>query len=130
MDIPVQAILTMRKIKTVLPSLKAPNPKFLRSRVVYKISCPGFNACYVGQTARHIKTRFGEHATKKKQPVLIHFQVCNVGKPQLAQLNILAATTKNIALLETLEALFIEEIKPAVNTKDEFRGRALTIKVC
>ena len=29
----------------------------------------------------------------------------------------------------TLEALFIKDIKPSINTKDEFRSRALTIKI-
>ena len=29
----------------------------------------------------------------------------------------------------TLEVLFIKDVKPSINTKDEFRSRALTIKI-
>jgi len=31
--------------------------------------------------------------------------------------------------LMTLEALYIKSIKPSINTKDEYRSRALTIKI-
>jgi len=33
----------------------------LRSRVVYKLTCAGYNARYIGETTRHICTRVGEH---------------------------------------------------------------------
>ena len=48
----------VRKLKTTLPSLKPPVKKELRSRVIYKITCPGCTSCYVGQTRRHLVTRF------------------------------------------------------------------------
>ena len=125
----VQPVITMRKMKTTLPSLKAPVPIHLQSRVVYRITCPSCSACYVGQTARHVCTRFGEHKTKTKQAVRAHFDRCGAGRPDMTQLDILTYTTRSVEYLEALEALYIEELKPQVNTKDEYRMRTLTIKI-
>ena len=41
---------------------------------------------------------------------------------------ILASTSRGDKYLMTLEALFIQEIKPKLNTKDEFKSRILTLK--
>ena len=45
---PVQPIITLRKLKTVMPSLKTTTKFESRSRVVYKITCPGCDTYYVG----------------------------------------------------------------------------------
>ena len=55
----VRIIFTLKKLKTVLPQLKPQIPRMLRSGNVYQIDCPGCNARYVGQTVRHLQTRFG-----------------------------------------------------------------------
>ena len=47
---PVQPIVTLRKLKTVMPSLKTTTKFESRSRIVYKITCPGCDTCYVDQT--------------------------------------------------------------------------------
>ena len=125
---PVQSVLTLRKLKTCLPSLKAPVEVRLRSNTVYKITCPGCGACYVGQSSRHLCTRFAEHRTKKSQPVRIHFEECGVGQPTSDDLVILDQSFVSQQHLETLEALYIREMNPKINTKDEFRSRELTIK--
>ena len=52
-----------------VPSIKLRNffrfkdtfTQYLQSLVVYEFSCAGCNARYVGQTARHLKTRIAEH---------------------------------------------------------------------
>ena len=36
-------------------------PPGLRTSVVYKFLCAGRNACYVGETSRHLSTRVREH---------------------------------------------------------------------
>ena len=41
---------------------------------------------------------------------------------------ILGSTSRGDKHLMTLEALFIQEIKPHLNTKDEFKSRTLTLK--
>ena len=40
--------MMLKKLKTVLPSLKPRVPFVLRSRVVYKIKCPHCEVSYVG----------------------------------------------------------------------------------
>ena len=65
---PTQVILSLRKLKTYLPSLKAPIPMLLKSNVVYQVTCPRCETCYVGKTSRHTCIWFGEHRTKKKEP--------------------------------------------------------------
>ena len=126
---PIQSVLTLHKIRSYMPSLKCAVPRLLESRVVYKLSCPRCRACYVGRTSRHLLTRFGEHKTKKAQPVLKHFTACGLSKPSIEDIEILACASKGHLQLATLEALFIREINPALNTRDEFRDHELTIKV-
>ena len=123
----VNTAITLRKLKTVLPSLKSKVPKHLRSNVVYKIECPGCAASYVGQTFRHLTTRFTEHCNKKK-PVGAHFTHCIGTKPHLDDIKILDHTTKGTDFLETLEALHINEHCPEINTREEYRSRTLTLK--
>ena len=55
---PCAVIFTIRKLKTTLPSLKPCIEKMIRSGVVYQIKCPRCNSCYVGQTSRHLQSRF------------------------------------------------------------------------
>ena len=58
-------LLPSYKIKNSF-SVKDAIPKTVRSRVVYKFSCAGCNACYVGETNRHLATRGREHLTSDK----------------------------------------------------------------
>ena len=125
---PLQSILTMRKLKTVLPSLKSSTKEILRSRVVNKLTCPGCNTCYVGQTTRHLLTRFREHKNDKSGPVFKHFQECLGTRPNVEDIEVLCKGPKNYDTLLAIEALIIREIKPKLNTKDEYRSRELTIK--
>ena len=74
-EAPCTIIMTLRKLKTVLSSLKAPVKKMLRSGVVYKLSCPRCSACYVGQTSRHMQSRFREHV-KNQGPMEIYLTQC------------------------------------------------------
>ena len=69
-------------MRTFVSQLKVKVPDEIASRVVYQITCPSCRACYVGQTTRHTRTRFGEHRTKKKEPVRIHFEPCGKRKAE------------------------------------------------
>ena len=120
---PCKVVLTIRKMKTVLPSLKTKTENALKSGVVYQITCPQCKLCYVGQTSRHLLTRFKEHM-RKATPVGSHLQQCNANV-SVEDVKILASTSRNMYHLMTLEALWIDQIKPELNTKDEFRSRAL-----
>ena len=125
LEAPCTVVMTTRKLKTLMPSLKPPVEKMLRSNVVYKITCPCCQACYVGQTCRHMKTRLTEHKSKKK-PVGRHFKCCR-RKLKDCHVEILAQTTRGETYRLTLEALWIKELRPAINTRDEYKSRTLTI---
>ena len=122
---PCRIIMTLRKIKTVLPSLKCPVEKMLKSNVVYQIVCPRCESCYVGQTSRQMQRRFSEHLSKG--PIKAHMEDCTVMLTP-SDVNILGSTTRGEKYLLTLEALHQNELQPSINTKDEFRSRTLTIK--
>ena len=125
---PVQPIVTLRKLKTVMPSLKTTTKFESRSRVVYKITCPGCETCYVGQTRRHLLTRFREHNYKKAKAVYKHFRNCVGSDITLDDVKILAQTSRKLHYLLSLEALFIREHNPALNVKDEYHSRELIIR--
>ena len=125
---PVTPVCTLRKIRTFLPSLKPKVSEQLLNLVVYKIKCPSCDACYVGCTNRHICTRFGEHKSRRGGPVRQHFDVCPGSRLEWKDLTILHRTTRSFEYLLTLEALYIRDANPILNTKDEFRSRELTLK--
>ena len=119
-------IFTFRKLKTILPSLKPPVQKLFKSGNLYKTECSRCNSSYVGQTSRHLQTRFKEHLSSG--PVQQHFEDCDMDLSE-EHISILGTTSKGEITLLTLEALWIRDVKPQLNTKDEFRSRALTIKL-
>ena len=125
LNAPCSVIMTTKKMKFALPSLKPQVPRMLQSNVVYKICCPRCNSSYVGQTTRHLQRRFKEH-TGNRGPVKTHFENCSV-TPDNTYINIIGRADTLTRLL-TLEALFIKEISPVLNTKDEYRSRTLTLK--
>ena len=124
---PCRTIFKLRKLKTVLPSLKPPVEKMLKSHVVYQIKCSSCDACYVGQTTRHLTTRLSEHKSRKG-PVKEHFLQCK-NKIDNDCISVLDKTTNSDSFLLTLEAIWIRDIKPKINTKDEFRSRELIIRI-
>ena len=123
---PCTVVMTLRKLKTMLPSLKQPVEKTLRSGVVYKLSCPRCQSCYVGQTIRHLRTRFSEHQTPSAA-VAKHLSSCQTTLA-CQETEILASTRRGQVFLMTLEAIWIRELSPSLNTKDEYRSRELTIR--
>ena len=123
LQVPCIVINTLKKLKTVLPPLKPPVEKFLKSKVVYKISCSRCDVCYVRQTTRHLITCFKEH--KRSGPMGAHMRSCNEILTT-ENVNIIAKTNRSANHLLTLEALNIKAIKPNLNTEDEYRSRKLT----
>ena len=116
--------MTLNKTKNVISNLKTPVPKMLKSNVVYEIKCSRCNACYVGQTTRHVQTRFREHIGARGL-LKKHFDDCSI-LPHDDMVTILGRARGEKLL--TLEALFISEIRPSINTKDEFKSRELKLK--
>ena len=75
--------------------------------------------CYVGQSSRHLQIRIREH-TKNPGPVKTHLRNCNTTITE-EHIDILASTSRGEGYLLTLEALFIQELEPKINTKDEWQ---------
>ena len=124
---PCTIVMTLRKLKTTLPSLKPPIEKILKSGIVYEIQCPRCTASYVGQTSRHLQTRLKEHILRRG-PMKTHLKDCEISITE-EHVRILHTTTRGENHLLTLEALHIREKKPTINTKDEYRSRELIIKL-
>ena len=122
-EIPV--IFTMRKMKTALPSLKSKILKTLMSRVVYQIKCPGCISNYVGQKTRHLVTRLHEHS-RVSSHVGSHLKCGQI--MENVSVKILDISNRPTKLL-TLEALNISRLQPGIDQKEEYRSRALTLRV-
>ena len=123
---PCKVIMTLRKLKTVMLSLKPEVEYKFRSGVVYQIVCPRCQASYVGKTSRHLLTRYTEHKNNKG-PVKAHFSSCDVPL-SLEDISILSSTIKSEEHLFTLEALYIKELSPVLNTQETYRSRTLKIR--
>ena len=123
----IKPILTTTKVKDVLPSLKPKIPEELQSNVVYEFKCSRCTSTYVGKTSRHLLVRVREHRYRRKQVIRKHADDCNM-EVTMDNFKILTKTNRNNDLLETLEALFIKELKPDLNTKEDFRHKALRLK--
>jgi hypothetical protein len=74
--------------------------------------------------------RYHQHL-KPSQPVGKHAYKCGVLMEICLQDNveILAQSSRSCQFLETLEALWQDELRPTINTKEEWRSRELTIKL-
>ena len=118
--------MTMRKLKSVVPSLKPEVEVMYRSGVVYKIVCPHCQASYVGETTRHLRTRHTEHKNNDG-PVKRHFTSCGLTLT-FDDISILSSSIKSEKHLETLEALFIKEHSKVLNTQETYKSKTLKIK--
>ena len=116
---------TTRKLRSCLPTLKSSFDRDLKSHVVYEIKCNGCGSIYVGQTSRHVTTRITEHQKKDSQ-VGQHLVECR-GATNDIEWRILDAC-RSVEKLMIIEAIYISKLKPALNTRDEYRGRELTLK--
>ena len=67
----IKIILTPFKVADMF-NVKDPIPKSLKSFVIYKFVCPGCNACYIGETTRHLSTRIKEHLERIKSSPFLH----------------------------------------------------------
>ena len=79
----------------------------------------------VGETCRHVTTRIAEHQ-KLDSPVGLHVSNC-CGAAKAFTWRVIDQSTDTEKLI-TIEALHIRQRKPKINTRDENRGRELTLK--
>ena len=76
-------------------------------------------------TERRLQDRFKEHI-QKKGPMKTHLQRCR-NKLTEDDVEILISSARSEGHLLTLEALFIKELQPKINTKEEWKSRTLAI---
>ena len=107
------------------PTLKSTFDRDLKSQVVIEVKSNGCGFIYVGQTSRHTTTRITEHQKKDSQ-VVQHLFECRAAKNDV-EWKILDAC-RTVEKLMIIEAIYISKLKPALNTRDEYRGRELTSK--
>jgi len=81
----------------------------------------------VGETYQHLTTRFKEHISRKKRAVYKHLASCEIDGIE-SDMSIICATHKGETHLLILEALWIKEVKPEINVKDEYKSRVFIIK--
>ena len=104
---PCQPVLTMRKLKTVMPTLKPAIDKKVRNHVMYRITCPGCQSYYIGAICWCLGVRFGEHM-RPSQPVGKHLRKCHENlRTTLKDVEILASTTRSAQYLFTLYMFFL-----------------------
>ena len=125
--VPLIPIYTTKKLRYVLPSLKPRIAKEIRSQVVYKISCPKCSAVYVGMTFRHLCTRISEH-TQSNGTITKHKEECGSEFNTMENTSIIDCTQRNLKTLLVLEALYIKELNPSINNRDEYRSRRLRLR--
>ena len=112
---PIRIVLTTRKIKNCLPSLKTSIHKGMQSKIVYEFTCSRCNATYLGKTKRHLKTRIQEHKNRKHQVLYKHVNECGA-EIGLEDFKIIDKTFKDNNFLLTLEAVHIVKKNPKLNT--------------
>ena len=123
----IRSIITTTKVKDGLPTLKPKIPKELQSNLVYQFKCSRCISTYVGKTCRHLMIIVQEHRTRKKQVIPKHGDACNT-EVTMDDFQILTKMNRNNDFLETLEALFIRELKLSRKTKEGLRNKEVRLK--
>ena len=107
----------MQKEKDVIP--KDVIPDSLKSRVIYKFTCAGCGARYVGETNRHFYTRVNEHISQDKNSHIFKHLISSKNcqnKSNVSCFKIIDTAT---------ESFHIERLKPELNKQVDHLSLAL-----
>ena len=108
----VQEINQLSTSGKFMVSFDVESPQSLRSRVVYKFSCAGCNASYIGETTRHICARVREHLlSDKSSHVYRHLQSSRACHD--------SCTAECFTILDSAVSKFQIKIKEAMRIKWE-----------
>ena len=121
----LQVVFTTLKLRSCLPTPKSSFDRDLKSHVVYEIKCNGSRSIFVGQTSRQVTTKITEHQ-KKDSLVGQHLVECRGARNDIEWKFLDACRT--IEKLMIIKAIYISKLKPALNTRDEYKGQDLTLK--
>ena len=90
----------------------------MKSFVIYRFSCPGCNARYIGETTRHLSVRIDEHLTKMSSHIFKHLEQSQNCKPLCDETCFEIIDTANSAFaLKIKEAMHIGWEKPNLNVQ-------------
>ena len=109
--------------------VKDPVPKSLKSFVVYKFACPGCNACYTGETTRHLSTRIKEHLETDQKSHIFARLVNNETCKALSTENCfeIIDSTSTPFRLKLKEAIHIIWKKPSLNKQQKHVSISITV---
>ena len=104
-------------------------PSNLKSNVIYKFQCASCNACYIGETTRHLTSRIEEHLKKDKESHIykhIHEKVDCFHKSDSDCFSILdTASTK--FQLKLKEGMYIGWENPELNKQVKYVSSTLCV---
>lgn len=92
------------------------------SNVVYKLNYPRCNSSYVGQTSRHLLLRTREHLGSRGV-MRAHLETYGVNDLNEFEDISIMGQSNMLCKLMTLEALYISQFKPSLNSKYELKSR-------
>ena len=72
----IKPVFTLRKMKTMTPSLQTKTELLSQSNLIYQYECASCNEAYVGYTTRHLGVRVEEHHSRKTTAINMHHQIC------------------------------------------------------
>ena len=78
-------------------------------------------------TFRHLCTRISEH-TQSNGTITKHKEECGSEFNTMENTSIIDCTQRNLKTLLVLEALYIKELNPSINNRDEYRSRRLRLR--
>ena len=112
-----------------LTNVKKSVPKYLRSFIVSRVTCPGCNASYIGKTTRHLTTRIEEHLETDKMPYIFKHLNTNRKHKELCHtecFEIINSASFSYRL-KLKEAMRITWEKPSLNKQVKLVGISITI---
>ena len=86
-----------------------------RRNTVYQLQCPSCSSTYIGSSIRPLHQRVKEHLTSPESSVNKHLRVCQSNTVNTKIL----ATDNDSANLRLREAIFIQNLCPQINSRDE-----------
>ena len=124
----IKIILTPFKVADMF-NVKDPIPKSLKYFFVYKFVCPGCNACYIGETTRHLSTRIKEHLEKDKKSHIFAHLVNNETCKALSTKNYFEIIDSGATpfRLKLEEGMHIIWKKPPLNKQQKYVRISITV---
>lgn len=105
-----RTVFTTPKLRSVCNNRYRESRDDLASNVVYELTCTSCSRRYVGHTGQQLTRRLAQHRTDSNSAINTH----GCDQPNVTHRIIYRHVQHHIA-----EAIFIRELKPALNRKDE-----------